>query len=160
MPKPNARLALRLSPVTSNQEPGRYMRLAIEDIVSGHRVAEFELIGEHLLDLLGNRQVGGADGMPAWLIEAKERETLGMRTFTTERGFDAASYTDGTVEEWASRFCGKIGADKFSVRRDNNNTLRARFVYFTHADNDADVIAINARRQATMDALVAPIADR
>lgn len=151
MPEANARLTMRLTPVTSNQDPDRYMSLVIEDVTSGLRIASFELLEEHLLDLLGNRQVGGHDGIPAWLIEPERRNALGMNTFRTEHAFPAAQYNDDTVDRWASRVSGALGAASYSVSPSNTGQLRVAFTYYTSAGLPADVERLREERQAAMD---------
>lgn len=151
MPTPNARLTMRLSPVTSNRDPERYMSLVIEDVTSGRQVAAFELVGEHLLDLLGGRQVGGVDGMSAWLVEPRDRAALGKLTFVTEHHFDMGKYCDDTVQRWARRTGPALGAHEYSVKKNNAGMLVVRFVFYTYADNQERLAELTAEKQATMD---------
>lgn len=161
MPKPNARLTMRLTPVTSNQEPDRYMSLVIEDITSGMRIASFELLGEHLLDLLGGRQVGGVDGMPAYLVEPADRPVLGCHVFHTEHRFPMGRYNDDTVERWAKRTSGALDAASYRVTKNNAQMLVVLFTYYTNAALPADREHLQEERQATMDvAATACAADR
>lgn len=151
MPTPNARLTMRLSPVTSNRDPERYMSLVIEDVTSGRTVASFELVGEHLLDLLGSRQVGGVEGMPAWLVEPRDRPALGKLMFITEHQFNMRDYNDDTVQRWARRNGPALGAHEFSVTENNAGMHVARFVFYVYLDNQDRLGEIAASKQATMD---------
>lgn len=151
MPQPNAHLTMRLTPVTSNQEPERYMSLVIEDVRSGLRIASFELVGDDLLDLLGGRQVGGVDGVPAYLIEPEHRPALGCHTFTTEHHFPMSQYNDDTVERWAKRTSGALGAANYRLSKSNQGTLRVYFTYYTKAALPAVINDLREERQATMD---------
>lgn len=161
MPKPNARLTMRLSPVTSNRDPERYMSLVIEDVTSGLRVASFELLGEDLLDLLGGRQVGGVDGVAAYLVEPHERPALGCHSFTTEHRFTMARYNDDTVERWAKRTSGALDAASYRVTKNNAGMLLVLFTYYTNAVLPADRHRLQEERQAAMDvAATACAADR
>lgn len=151
MPESNARLTMRLSPVTSNRDPERYMSLVIEDIISGRQVAAFELLGEHLLDLLGGRQIGGADGVPAWLIPPRDRPALGRLTFVTEHRFEMGKYNDDTVQRWARRNSPALGAHEFSVKKNNASMHVVRFVFYVDAADQEWLPEIAAAKQATMD---------
>jgi hypothetical protein len=161
MHKPNARLTMRLTRVTSNVEPERYMSLVIEDVISGRQVAAFELLGEHLLDLLGGRQVGGVDGMDAWLVEPRDRPALGKLTFTTEHRFELGKYCDDTVARWARRTAPALGAHEYSVKKNNAAMNVVRFVFYVYPDEQERLAEIAAARQATMDvAAMSCAADR
>lgn len=160
MPKPNARLTLQLSPVTSNRDQGNYMSLVIADAVSGRRVADFELLAEHLLDLLGNRQVGGVEGVPAWLIEPRDRHVLGQHHFITSRRFSTHTHNDDTVERWAKLNAGAMGANKFRISKNNSSQHVVTFDYYATVDSPAaldELIELNA---GAMDHLTPPAADR
>jgi len=154
MPKPNARLTLRLSPVTSNMHPERYMSLVIEDAESHQRVVSFELLGDDLLELLAGRTVGSVDGVDAWLIESRDRPTLGRRRFTTARHFSDDS--EDAVRTWARRNGPPLGAHEYQVNRTNGGTWRVVFVYYALANTDAHVAEVAKIKQDTMDVLPSP----
>lgn len=161
MPQPNAHLTMRLTPVTSNRDPERYMSLVIEDITSGLRIASFELLGEHLLDLLSNRQVGSVDGLPAYLIEPEMRGALGCHTFLTDHRFPTGKYNDDTVERWAQRTSRALDAAKYGISKNNAGMIVVTFTYYTNAALPADRERLQEERQATMDvAATACAADR
>lgn len=151
MPDPNARLTMRLTPVTANRAPERYMSLVIEDVTSGLRIAQFDLLGDDLLDLLGNRQVGGTDGIPAYLIERENRGALGCHTFNTEHRFRMSQYNDDTVDRWAARTSRALDAASYRVTKNNARMLVVTFVYYTTAALSDQVEALREERQATMD---------
>lgn len=151
MPENNARLTLRLSPVTSNRDPGHYMALVIEDAISGLRVASFELMGEHLLDLLSGRQVGSVEGVPAYLIERENRGALGCHSFLTQHHFPMGRYNDDTVERWAASTSRALDAAEHRVKKNNAGQIVVTFVYYTTATLPAQVEALREERQATMD---------
>jgi len=160
MPNHNARLTMRLTPVTSNQEPELYLSLVIEDAISGLRVAAFDLLPQDVMDLMSQRQVGGVDGVKAWLLEPEMRDALGMKQFTTNYNFPASQYNDDTVERWARRISGALGAASYSVSMSNDRQLRVRFTYYTNA-LPASVEREREQRQAAMDvAATACAADR
>lgn len=161
MPDPNARLTMRLTSVTSNQDPEHYMVLKIEDATSGLTVAQFELLGDDLMDLLSNRQVGGVDGVPAYLVEPTSRPALGCHRFTTDVRFRGSQYNDDTVERWAGRTSGALDAASYRISKNNDGMIVVTFVYYTSAALPAQVEALREERQATMDvAATACAADR
>lgn len=161
MPKPNARLTMLLTSATSNQDPEHYMVLKIEDATSGLTVAQFELLGDDLMDLLSHRQVGGMDGVPAYLVEPKSRPALGCRRFTTDVRFRDSQYNDDTVERWAERTSGALDAASYRISRNNASMIVVNFEYYTNAALPAQVEALREERQAAMDvAATACAADR
>lgn len=151
MPKPNARLTMRLTSVTSNRDPEHYMVLKIEDATSGLTVAQLELLGEDLMDLLGNRQVGGVDGMPAYLTEPENRAALGCHTFTTSHRFPLSHYNDDTVDRWAARNSRALDAASYRVIKNNTRMAVVTFTYYTNAALPTDRHRLQEERQATMD---------
>jgi hypothetical protein len=156
MSEHNARLTLRLSPVTSNREPQHYMSLVVQDVISGHHVAEFELLGDDLMELLGNRQVGSVDGVAAWLIEAKDRQVLGKRKITTTRRFSMFTHNDDTLARWAKRNAGAAGAHTFGTHKNNASQIVVTFVHYTECDTEQQAEELRALKQATMDVLAPP----
>jgi len=159
MPDPNAHLTMRLSPVVSNMEPYRYMSLVIVDITSGRRIAEFELLPEHLMELLSSSQIGGVSGIPAWLIEPEDRHALGKNSFTTQRRFNVHKHNDDTVRRWAQKNSAAAGAHTFRVSKNNASQIVVTFVFYTeHAGQELDVT--QSTKQATMDHVAPPASDR
>jgi hypothetical protein len=156
MPDPNARLTMRLSPVTSNREPGHYMSLVISDITSGQRVAQFDLLGDHLLDLLATRQVGGVDGMDAWLIEPDNRQNLGRMHGTTTRRFPTATFEEVEVMRWCATNCRAIGGTNWRISQNNAGMHVVTWDHYVETLDQVELDAVIRRRQDTMDVLPDP----
>lgn len=159
MPKPNARLNLHLTAVTSNRDPERYMSLVIKDAVSGRRIADFELLPEHVMDLIAGRQVGSVEGVAAWLIEPQDRHVLGQRNFNSTRRFSTHAHNDDTVERWAKLNAGAMGAHQFRISRNNAGQHVVTFTYYMQTNDDAVLADFAERKQATMAHLTPPAAD-
>lgn len=153
MPNPNARLTLRLTSVISNIEPERYMALKIEDAASGQTVAQFELLGEHLLDLLSGREVGAMGGLPAFLIEEKNRPTLGKKMGIVERRFSMGDYNEDTIQRWATLHSGALDFHQFSVTKNN---AAQYVVVFRFYEQPELVESVRAVKQATVYHLPGP----
>jgi len=156
MPDPNARLTIRMSPVTSNRQPEQYMSLVVADATSGQTVAQFELLGQHLLDLLGNRQVGGVDGMDAWLIEPDARRYLGHMHGTTVRRFPTARFEEQAVANWCAGNCRAIGGATWRVSQNNASMHVATWDHYVDTRDPQELDAVLMRRQDTMDVLPEP----
>jgi hypothetical protein len=156
MPENNARLTVRLSPVTSNIEPSRYLSLVVEDAASGQRIVQIALLGDALLDLFSGRQVGDVEGLPAYLIEESERVTLGKTRTNTSRRFSAASHTEGAVTQWAERNAVVLGAHSFSVKRNNSAQYVALFTYYADVPEGRELETWTGIKQAAMDVLSTP----
>lgn len=161
MPPANARLTMRMTQVTSNREPYQYTRLEIEDATSGLTIAQFELSPKDVVDLIASRQVGEVEGLPAWLIEPEMRTALGCRSFNTSHRFRASQYNDDTVDRWAKRISGALGAAKWRTSKNNEGQIVVLFTYYTQATLPAQVEALREDCQAQMDvAATACAADR
>lgn len=153
MPKPNARLTLRLTSVTSNVEPERYMALKIEDAASGQTVAQFELLAEHLLDLFSGREVGGVDGVPAFLIEEGNRRTLGKAMGVVQRRFSTRDHNDDTVQRWANLHAGALGFHEASVTKNNAAQYVVIFRFYEEPER---IEVARSIKQATIDHVPPP----
>lgn len=161
MPPANARLTMRMTHVTSNQEPYRYTKLEVEDATSGLTVASFELSPDQVVDLIASRLVGDVDGIPAWLIEPELRGALGCHSFNTTCRFRAYQYNDDTVDRWAKRTSSALGAAKYRTSKNNSGQIVVVFTYYTQATLPAQVEALREDCQAQMDvAATACAADR
>lgn len=155
---PNANLTIQMFPVTSNVEPGRYIKIVVSDIDSGRDVAHFELLPEHLMDLLGNRQVGGVKGVPAWLIEPERRAVLGMRSFFTQCVFPGSKYKEDSLGRWARSVCSALGATDYQIRPNNSGEYRVGFTHYVRLEDASELQGYAERAQAVLDvvALDAP----
>jgi hypothetical protein len=89
--------------------------------------------------------------MAAWLIEPEDRPALGCHSFLTEHRFPMARYNDDTVERWAKRTSGALGAASYRITKNNAGALRVIFTYYTNAALPAQVEELREMRQATMD---------
>ena len=151
MPENNARLTMRMTQVTSNQEPYHYTILRVEDATSGLLVAEFELSPKDVVDLIASRQVGDVEGLPAYLVEPEMRAALGCRSFNTSHHFPTSKYNDDTVDRWAKRTAGALGAAKWRTSKNNAGQIVVLFTYYTQVTTDARMEELRETRQATMD---------
>lgn len=153
MPNPNARLTLRLTPVTSNIEPERYLSLKIDDADSGQTIVQFELLAEHLLDMFSGREVGGVDGVPAFLIEEGNRHTLGKTMGVVQRRFSTSDHNEDTVQRWAALHAGALGFHEFSVKKNNASQYVVTFRFYEEPER-AEVM--RSVKQATVDHVPPP----
>jgi hypothetical protein len=153
MPKPNARLTLRLTPVTSNIEPERYLSLKIDDADSGQTVVQFDLLAEHLLDMFSGREVGALDGVPAFLIEERNRPTLGKTMGVVERRFSTGDHNEDTVQRWAQLHVGALGFHEFSVTKNNAAQYVVTFRFYEEPERAEVARSI---KQATVDHVPPP----
>lgn len=161
MPPANAHLTMRMTQVTSNQEPYQYTKVEVEDATSGLTIASFELSPDQVVDLIAGRLVGDVDGVPAWLIEPELRGALGCRSFTTSCRFRTYQCNDDTVDRWAKRTSGALGAATYATSRNNSHQTVVLFRYCTQSTTDAKVEELREMRQAAMDvAATACAADR
>lgn len=156
MPDNNARLTLHLVPVTSNREPYNYMRLTITDIASSRLVAEFDLGAEQLLELLGHRQVGSVDGVPAWLIEPDDRHALGKLNGVTTRRFRALLYDDAAIDAWCWHHASALGAHSWRFNKDNAGMYVVHWIHYLAVRDEDELADIIRRRQDTMDVIPGP----
>lgn len=151
----NARLTMRLVPVTANSEPSQYMKLVVEDAVSGLTIIEMELLGEHLLDMLGNRQVGGVDGLEAWLLPEPLRSNLGRKRGITRRLFPMRDHEEEDVRDWCAYHGPALGAVSWTVSRQNTGSYNVAWYHYFDMPDD-QLKAVLTVRQDTMDMIPEP----
>jgi len=151
----NARLTLRMVPTSANVAPYYYMKLTVEDAVSGQTFVEMELTGEHLLDLLGNRLVGGVGGMDAWLLPEPYRSNLGRKHRTTTRRFPITSHDEEAVRDWCEKNGPALGAASWTVGKQNTGLYRVVWHHYLD-DTGEQLDAVMGRRQETMDVIPGP----
>lgn len=156
MPKPNARLTVRLTPRFSNVGPERRMALIVEDAASDRKVIEVELLGEHLMDLLGNRQVGGVDGVPAWLIEPDDRHALGKLNGVTSRRFPISRHDEVDIHKWCATHAPVAGAHTWRFSKNNMNMFVVNWTHYLDVRTEDELDAVMRQRQDAMDLLPEP----
>jgi len=155
MPKPNARLTLRLS-APHNSHATDCIQLVITDVPSGKDIASVDLRGDELVQLLAHRLVGSVEGVPGWLAETRDRSVFGRVRFTTSRHFSGSDHSEDAVRTWARRNAAPLGAHEFQVHRTNAGTYRAVFVFYALVNQDAHVAEVEKIKQDTMDVLPSP----
>jgi hypothetical protein len=156
MPEKNARLTLRMSPVTSNRQPEQYISLVVHDAVSGQRIVQFELLGQDVLDLFSNRQVGGVDGLEAWVIEPELRHTINRMHGTTTRRFPTSKFEESAVALWCSQNCSALGGTSWRVTQNNASMHVVHWDYYVDVRTQPELDAVMQVRQDTMDVLPEP----
>ena len=156
MPDNNARLALRLSAVTSNRDPGRYMTLVVTDIASDQRIVQMDLLGEHLLELLSSMQVGGADGLEAWIIEPADRATIGKIRGVTSRRFSIYEHDEDAIAKWAGECLDAMGAHGFRLSQNNEGKFVVAFEHYIDTRWQEEANDLIYDRQADLDRMAGP----
>lgn len=159
MPDPNTKLTMRLSPVTSNKAPYRYLALTIEDVASGTRFVQMNLEPEHVMQMISNQQVGEVQGMDAWLLPAEHRHQLGKLSRNVSVDVERWGRERADINQWAEHARVAIRADSVSARAQNTGNWHIVFTFYLDPARE-DLSAYMADRQTLLDELPRPKADQ
>jgi hypothetical protein len=140
MPKPNARIHLRLTRSSNNTldpEAQAPFSLIVEDAKSGLTFAEITLTPNDLADLLSNRLAGDLDtGLDAWLLDSPHRANLNLFPARVSRRVDRREFDD--LDE-AARWADQVQRHILAVSRlapSPDNALGVRFAFSAYFDTE------------------------
>lgn len=101
MSENNAKLNVEWSPVVSNTDPKRTIRLRISDATSNTTVAQVYLTEPDLMQLFSNSIVGSVDGIDGYVLNEKALTTLGRYHRPITARFPVHEHIEDAVRQWA-----------------------------------------------------------
>lgn len=128
----NARVTLLL---TGRSDRG--MTLRIQDATSRLPILEVELDAQALLELLTHTQVGGVEGIPAWLTG--QRQHLGKYHSHASVSWQSKWPSDKQAQDaWAESMGQELGAASFTVNEHNQGRRSIVLRFYGETQQSAD----------------------
>jgi hypothetical protein len=91
--------------------------------------------------------------MPAYVVEERNRSSLGKAMGVVERRFSIGDYNDDTVRRWAQLHCGALGFHEFNMTKNNASQYVVTFRFYEEPER-AEVM--RSIKQATVDHVPPP----